>query len=332
MGSITPGKILVTGGGGFLGSAIVRQLVKNGGIVRSFSRGFYPELDKLNVEQIQGSIANMADVENACRGIELIFHTAAKAGVWGNYTEYYNTNTIGTLNIIRACEKYGISRLIHTSSPSVIFNGTDMEGVDESFPYPSEYPSHYSATKALAEHAVLRASKNGLRAIILRPHLIWGPGDNHLVPRIIDRYKSLRIVGGGKNRVDTIYIDNAAYAHILASEKLNTHPELSGKIYFISQNGPVFLWDMVNDILNAGGKPPVKKSISISTARNIGTVLEFIYKTFRLKGEPKMTRFVAEELGTSHWFDTTAAKTDLGYQPKISTKEGLRRLKAWLGT
>ena len=332
MGILNSEKIIVTGGGGFLGKAIVRQLVKNNQKVISFSRKFYPELEKLGIEQIQGDITNKNAVEQAFKDkdIDIVFHTAAKPGVWGDYSVYYNTNVKGTINVISACQKHKISRLIYTSSPSVVFDGTDMEGVNESVPYPSKFHAPYPQTKALAEQEVIKSTYHGIKAIILRPHLIWGPEDNHLVPRIIKRSKSLRIVGTGKNLVDTIYIDNAANAHILAAEKLQTCPELSGNIYFISQDEPIPLWDMINAILEAGNKPCVTRSISKKTALIIGTILESFYKYFNIKSEPKMTRFIAAELSAAHWFDISAAKNDLGYYPKISTTQGLNRLKSWL--
>ncbi|MCP4346103.1 MAG: NAD-dependent epimerase/dehydratase family protein [Desulfobacterales bacterium] len=325
-------KVLVTGGGGFLGGAIVQKLVERGNFVRSLSRGFYPELESLGVEQIQGDISDQEAVEKACRDIDLVFHVAAKPGVWGDYSVYYQTNVTGTLNVIEACRRHNISRLVYTSSPSVIFNGTDMEGVDESLPYPGKFHAHYPKTKAIAEQHVVKAAKQGLLTIILRPHLIWGPRDNHLVPRIIARAKRLARVGHGNNLVDTVYIDNAADAHILAADKLEQNPVLSGNIYFISQDKPIPLWDMINGILKAGGLPSVSRSVSQRTAWTVGAVLEFVYKTFHVSGEPPMTRFVAEELATAHWFDIGAAKRDLGYIPKISTEQGLQLLEEWLKT
>ncbi len=322
-------KILVTGGGGFLGHAIVKQLIKKGHSVRSFSRSRYPALDSMDIEQIQGDIGDKDTVQEACRGMNAVFHVAAKPGVWGPYSEFYRTNVTGTQNIITACKQYGISRLIYTSSPSVIFDGKDMEGVDESVPYPDKYHAHYPKTKAMAEQSVLKATLNGLPAIVIRPHIIWGPGDNHLIPRIIARAKKLKIIGNGQNRVDTIYVDNAAEAHILAFEKLAEKPELSGNIYFISQDQPVLLWKMINSILAAAGLKPVKRSVPKGAAFLAGAVLELIYKAVNARNEPMMTRFVARELGTSHWFNIDAAKKDLNYSPRISIEEGLKILEEW---
>jgi len=325
-----PRRILVTGGGGFLGYAIVKQLAARGDNVRSFSRHTYEKLAEMNVDQIQGDIANRSDVAEACRDCDMVFHTAAKPGVWGRYKAYYHTNVVGTRNIIDACRNQHIRFLIHTSSPSVIFNGRDMEGVDESVPYPDRYDTHYQKTKAIAERMVRSASDDRLHTVILRPHLIWGPEDNHLVPRIIARADSLFQVGNGENLVDTVYIDNAAAAHLLAADRLTVQPDLSGRAFFISQDKPVKLWDMINCILKAGGREPVKRAVSRRTAWWIGAFLEGIYAVLRIRSEPKMTRFVADELATSHWFDISAARRDLGYRPAVTIDEGLSRLASWL--
>jgi nucleoside-diphosphate-sugar epimerase len=326
----SPRKVLVTGGGGFLGYAIAKLLSERGDSVTSFSRRFYPELELFNAEQIRGDISDKKAVENACQGKEIVFHTAAKPGVWGDYKEYYRTNVEGTINVIEGCLKHDVSCLVHTSSPSVIFDGKDMEGADESVPYPKIFHAHYPQTKAIAEQHVLKASVSGLKSIILRPHLIWGPRDKHFAPRIIERSKWLRVVGNGKNMVDTIYIDNAAYAHILAADSLEKNNALSGKIYFISQGEPVYLWTMVNNILRAGGLPPVTRTIDPKIAALAGAFLESLYGLLHMRSEPPMTKFVAKELATSHWFDITAAKRDLGYTPIVSTEEGLKRLEEWL--
>lgn len=325
-----PSKVLVTGGGGFLGKAIVQLLIQRGDTVRSFSRRFYSELEAAGVEQIQGDISDEKAVEQACQGRDLVFHVAAKPGVWGDYNDYYRTNVVGTRNVIRACVSHKVPRLVYTSSPSVIFDGSDMEGVDESAPYPDKFHAHYPKTKALAEQLVVKAAGDTLLTIILRPHLIWGPRDNHLVPRIIKRAKHLARIGNGKNLVDTIYIDNAAEAHILAADSLQDNPEISGNIYFISQGEPVPVWDMINAILKAAGLDPVKRSIPHKIAWLMGALMEMCYHGFNLKGEPQMTRFLADELATAHWFDISAAKRDLGYVPRVSTAEGLRRLEHWL--
>jgi nucleoside-diphosphate-sugar epimerase len=278
--------ILVTGGGGFLGSAIVRMLVTGGETVRTYSRSSYPHLARLGVEQIRGDLADPQGLVKACRDVEAVFHVAARPGIWGSYQSFYTPNVVGTRNVIEACRRNGVQRLIYTSSPSVIFDGKDMQGLDESVPYPETFHAHYPCTKAQAEQAVLDAARNGLPTVALRPHLIWGPGDNHLVPRILARADRLRRVGAGTNLVDTIYIDNAAHAHLLAEAALKNHPAISGKAYFISQDRPIALWEMIDLILAAGGKPPVKKSISPAAAFLAGALCEGLFKLLQLKKEP----------------------------------------------
>jgi nucleoside-diphosphate-sugar epimerase len=325
-------KALVTGGGGFLGGAIVRMLRDRGYEVASISRSLYPELASLGVEQVQADLADNAAVIKTAAGCDIVFHVAAKAGVWGPYSEYYRANVVGTENIIAACRANGISRLVYTSSPSVVFDGSDIEGGDESLPYPAHFEAPYPQTKALAEQLVLATNAADLATVALRPHLIWGPGDNHLVPRIIAKGKSGRLkrIGSRPCLVDTIYVDNAAQAHLLAADRLHPGSAVSGKAYFISNNEPLPVWDIVNRILACAGIPQVTGTISPRLAYLAGALCEKIWSAFRLSGEPPMTRFVAQELATAHWFDISAARRDLGYEPEVSMDEGMRRLKQWL--
>jgi nucleoside-diphosphate-sugar epimerase len=325
-------KALVTGGGGFLGGAIVRLLRERGDTVRSFARGSYPALALLGVEQVQGDLTDREAVLRAAAGCDIVFHVAAKAGVWGSYADYYRANVTGTENVLAACRAHGIGRLVHTSSPSVVFTGEDVEGGDETLPYPAHFEAHYPRTKAQAERLVLAANDSGLATVALRPHLIWGPGDNHLVPRIIARRKAgrLRRIGNRPCLVDTVYVDNAARAHLLAADRLAPGSPVAGKAYFISNGEPLPLWEMVNRILAAAALPPVTRTVSPGAAYAAGTLCEALWTLFRLPGEPPMTRFLARELATAHWFDITAVRRDLGYQPAISIDEGMVRLAAWL--
>jgi nucleoside-diphosphate-sugar epimerase len=321
---------LVTGGGGFLGGAIVRRLRDRGDHVHSFSRRRYPELDALGVTQHQGDIADPIAVSRAAAGCDIVFHVAAKAGVGGRYRDYHRANVLGTANILTACRHHGISRLVYTSSPSVVFDGRDMAGVNESVPYPSHYDAAYPQTKAIAERMVLRANGVALATVSLRPHLIWGPGDNHLIPRILARARAGRLhrIGTESKLIDSVYIDNAADAHLLAADHLAPGSPIAGKTYFITQGEPVPLWDLVNRILHAAGLGPVTRSIPPRLAFGVGWLMEVIYAIFRPHEEPPLTRFMARELTTAHWFDISAARRDLGYEPKVSLEEGLNRLAA----
>ena len=325
-------KALVTGGGGFLGRAIVEQLRARGDEVRSFSRGRYPELEALGVNIIQGNLDDLSTVRAACADCDVVFHVAAKVGIWGKYKDYYQINVQGTENIITACRDNGVGRLVYTSSPSVVFDGSDMEGVDESIPYPTRHPTPYTSTKAAAEQLVLAASGTELRTIALRPHLIWGPRDSHIVPRIIAQARAgkLRLIGRRDNKEDTIYIDKAAQAHLLAADALETNPQAAGRAFFISQGEPIAIRAIINGILASAGLPPVTRHVPHLVARMAGGLFEIVYTLFAIRSEPRMTRFLANELSRSHWFDISAARRELGYEPQVSIEEGLRRLKEWL--
>jgi 2-alkyl-3-oxoalkanoate reductase len=322
-------KALVTGGGGFLGGAIVRRLVKEGHNTISFSRGRYPELESLGVIHVQGDVANMSVIRRAAAGCDVVFHVAAKAGPWGPYADYYRANVLGTRNVINACREAGVRRLVYTSSPSVVFNGSDLEGVDESIPYGDKFESAYPATKAIAERMVLEANDDDLATVALRPHLIWGPGDNNLIPRLVDKARAgrLRIVGSGKNKVDIVYVDNAAKAHLQAAERLFPGSPVAGKAYFISNGDPRPIGEIMNKVMHAYDLPPVKRRVPAGIAYFGGWLFETIYLSCGIKGEPLVTRFLARELSTSHWFDISAAQSDFGYNPEISIDEGFRLLR-----
>ena len=326
-------RVLVTGGGGFLGRAIVERLVARGDRVRCFSRGEYPELTQLGVEVLHGDLAEAEAVKAACRGCDVVFHVGARAGVWGRYRDFYEANVRGTTNVIAGCRAHEVSRLVFTSSPSVVFAGGDMENVDESVPYPPHYHSYYSETKALAEQKVLAANDDDLRTLALRPHLVWGPRDNHIVPRLVARARAgqLRQIGSGENLIDSTYIDNAADAHVLAADALAERPSAAGRAYFISNGEPLGVWDLVNRIIGTAGLPPIRTTVSPRVARAMAGVFELVHTVLNIESEPRLTRFVVEELTTSHWFDLSAARRELGYEPRVSIAEGLERLARWFG-
>jgi 2-alkyl-3-oxoalkanoate reductase len=325
-------RVLVTGGGGFLGSALCRALLARGDAVRSLARGDYPALAALGVETHRGDVADAAAVMKAAAGCDAVCHVAAKAGVWGPFAEYYQANVVGTRNVIDACRKHGVARLVYTSSPSVVYAGGDECGIDESAPYPERYLTHYPRTKSEAERLVLAANDGSLTTVALRPHLIWGPGDNHLLPRLLAKAKTgrLRRVGDGKNVVDTTYIDNAVQAHVAALDRSNPNAPCAGKAYFLANDQPQPLWELIDQMLACGDAPPVTRGVSATTAYLAGGLLELIYGALWLPHEPPMTRFVARQLATSHWYNLTAAKRDLGYAPTVTVEEGLERLRAWL--
>jgi nucleoside-diphosphate-sugar epimerase len=320
---------LITGAGGFLGGAIVRRLLEHGCAVRTLQRGHYPWLEQAGARCFRADLTDEDAVLAATQGCDAVFHVAAKAGVWGSYRSYLRPNVIGTRNVIQACHRHRVRKLIFTSSPSVTFAGRDENGIDESAPYPDHYLAHYPATKAIAERMVLDAAGDELATVALRPHLIWGPDDSHLVPRIIERARAgrLRIVGSGDNLVDSTYIDNAAAAHLAACDRLAPGAPCTGRAYFISNGQPLPMRDLINRILAAAHLPPATRHISPRIATAAGGLLEGVHHLLRIRREPVLTRFVARQLACAHWYDLGAARRDLGYEPLVSIDEGMRRLE-----
>ncbi len=325
-------RALVTGGGGFLGSAIVRRLHERGDEVSVLGRGTYPHVVPYVKQMFQNDIRQAPAVAKACLNKDVVFHVAALAGIWGKRREFESININGTRNVIDACLAGGVSRLVFTSTPSVVFGKDDLCGVDESTPHPQPYLAIYAETKAAAERMVLEANSSKLATVALRPHLIFGPGDPHLIPRIIARAKSGRLVqvGNGENLVDITYIDNAAEAHVQAAEALLQGKGCRGRTYFISQGEPVRLWPWLNELLVAVGVSAVTRSMSFARAYRLGLILEKSYHLLGIGREPPMTRFLALQLAKSHYFDISSARRDLGYRPTVTTVDGIRRLVAAL--
>lgn len=319
---------LVTGGTGFLGRRLVERLLSDGRTVTVLARNPAPGLEARGVRFIRASLDDAPAVEAACAGMTTVFHTAAKVGVWGRHDDFYRTNVLGTRAILAGCRRHGVKRLVYTSTPSVVYNGRALAGADESLPLTTDCPSPYPLTKAIAEQEVLAANGPDFRTVALRPHLIWGVGDPHLVPRVLARARAgrLRIVGPGTNRVDMVHVENAVDAHLLAEKA----PAADGRAYFITNGEPVVLWDWINGLLRGLGEPPVTRRLPLATASAIGAVCEAAWRILPLRGEPPMTRFIAAELAKDHWFDISAARRDLGYEPRITMAAGTAELIAHL--
>ncbi len=324
-------KALVTGGGGFLGGAIVRRLLAQGHQVRALQRGVYPELEQLGVETIRGDIGDSETVERSVEGCDTVFHVAAKVRMWGPYDDFHAVNVVGTDNVLAAMARQGAERLIYTSTPSVVHRGDSIEGGDESLKYPDDFESPYPRSKARAEAKVLAANSPSLATVAIRPHLIWGPGDTNLVPQIIARARAgrLRFVGDGLNLVDTVFVDNAVDAHLQAAHALVPGAACAGRPYFVSNGDPRPIKDIVNGILGAAGLPAEHRSVPLAVAIAGGRAMEVAHRVFRLRGEPAMTRFIARNLATAHWYDISAARRDLGYEPRVSIDEGFTLLAEW---
>jgi nucleoside-diphosphate-sugar epimerase len=325
---------LVTGGAGFLGRRLVERLLAQGRSVAILGRTPAPDLEARGVRFIRASLDDAAAVRAACAGAKTIFHVAAKVGVWGRHEDFFRVNVLGTRALLAGAREHGVRHFVHTSTPSVVYNGRALAGADESLPLTTACPSPYPLTKAIAERAVLAANCDAMRTVALRPHLIWGVGDPHLAPRILARARAgrLRIVGDGKNRVDMVHVENAVDAHLLAEAALQKSPAhaVAGRAFFITNGEPVVLWDWINQLLVALGEPAVTKRVSLRAATAAGAVCETLWRVWPLHGEPPMTRFIAAELAKDHWFSIEAARRALGYAPRIGMMEGTAELIAAL--
>jgi len=322
---------LVTGGNGFVGKAIIKRLLECGVTTRTVGRNRYPLLEEIGVECLRGDIADEEFMAKSTQGVDAVFHVAALAGIWGSRQSYYHTNVLGTKSVIKGSLKNGVENFVYTSTPSVVFNRDDIEGGGEELGYASEFLCHYAETKIIAEKYTLEQASDSFRVCALRPHLIWGPGDPHLFPRLLESGKNnlLKQVGSGENYVDISYIDNVAEAHLLALINLVETGTANGLAFFISQGEPVNLWKWTNDFFASMGIQPVEKQVAFKTAYRLGWILEVAYKLFRVNNEPRMTRFLAEQLAKSHYFNTSAAKNILKYEPLVSTEDGLRKTVEW---
>lgn len=327
-------KVLVTGGSGFLGLALCRALLAQGHQVSSYQRHFSAALKRLGVRQVLGALNDADKLGEAMQNQDAVLHNAAKASGWGAWDDYYQTNVIGTQCIIAGCLQLGIRKLVYTSTPSVVHDGHKpvAGGNEANTPYASRFTAHYPHTKMLAERALLAANSDALATVALRPRLIWGPGDTQLLPRLVARARAgrLRFIGDGGNKMDCTYIDNVVQAHLLALQRVEPGAACAGKAYFISNGEPKPIREIVNGLLAAAEAPLVSKALPFRLAYALGVVCEGIWRIARLDGEPPMTRFLAEQLSTAHWYDCSAARRDLGYVPDVSFAEGLLRLRASL--
>jgi len=342
--------VFITGASGFIGGRLARRLLGEGRSVRVLSRRPLPELERLGAQVLLGDLDNLPALRRGCEGAGTVFHVAGRVGVWGPANDFVRINVEGTDNVIVTCHATGVRRLVYTSSPSVVYNGGDLSGVNESAPFCTQAPCAYPTSKAVAERLVQAANSDELATVSLRPHLVWGPGDRNVVPRVLAlaRRGRLKIIGSGQNKVDVTHISNVVDAHLLAEQALagchlirdtsqgstagdchvlsdtsaRAAPNPGGRAYFITNGEPIVLWDWINELLRGVGLPEIRKHVSLGTAYFAGGMLETLWRVLPLKGEPPMTRFVAKEMATDHWFDISAARRDLGYMPRVTMAAG----------
>jgi nucleoside-diphosphate-sugar epimerase len=310
-------------------------LRERGDEVVFLARGSYPEVEATGARGLQIDLRDGEKLKDAVVGVDVVFHVAAKAGHWGPIEDYRAVNVEGTRHLIDAMKAAGARRLVYTSTPSVHGYDHHIENGGSDVPYASSYESPYPQSKAEAEKLVLAANSAELATVALRPHLIFGPRDTNLLPRVIDRARSgrLPIVGDGTNKVDMTYVDNAAWAHLDAADALTSSTAAcAGKAYFISNDEPVVLWSWLGDLFASVGVPRPTRKVSLGMVRAVGAMMELAYTILPLKGEPRMTRFLASGLAFSHWYDMTPAKRDFGYRVRVTMADATAATVDWLKT
>ena len=326
-------KVLVTGTGSLLLGGIASELVRRGDDVVCLQRRPSAFIGHQNAHEVLADICDADAVVSAAQGCDAIIHGAARVGVVGSQKEFYDANVTGTGNILQAAEQHNISRLVFVSTPSVAHTGDSLIGPPAGEAKIGRSRSYYAESKAIAERTVLNARNEHLAVVAVRPHLVWGPGDTQLVGRIVDRAASgrLAVIGTGNALVDSIYIDNAISAHIAALDALHIGSACDGKAYVVSNGEPRTVNELMRSMCESAGVPFEPRHVSLAMGIRLGSLIERLWPLMR-SSEPPLTRFVAEQLGTAHWFDQRAVQEDLGWTPQVSLDEGFRRLTQWFAS
>ena len=326
-------KVLVTGTGSLLLGGIASELVRRGDDVVCLQRRSSAFVGHQNAHQVLADICDADAVAQAAQGCDAIIHGAARVGIVGSQKEFFDTNVTGTKNILQAAEQHSISRLVFVSTPSVAHTGDSLIGAPAGEAEIGRSRSYYAESKAIAERTVLNARNEHLAVVAIRPHLVWGPGDTQLVGRIVERAASghLAVIGTGNALVDSTYIDNAISAHIAALDALHIGSACDGMAYVISNGEPRTVNELMRSMCGAAGIPFEPRHVSLAMGIRLGSVIERLWPLMK-SSEPPLTRFVAEQLGTAHWFDQRAVQQDLGWTPQVSLDEGFRRLTQWFAS
>lgn len=319
------GRLLVTGGRGLLGNAVIATAVAQGWKVVALQRHPSGLADNAAVTDVIGSITDEKVVERAITGCSAVIHLAARVGIEGRWRDFEDVNVRGTQVVLDAARGAGIESFVHISSPSVAHAGRALVGAEAEPADPRGVRGHYSRSKAMAEQIVL--APGDVPVVVLRPHLVWGPGDEQLVGRIVARARSGRlfVIDGGRALIDTTYIDNAAHAIVHAVDKTSS-ALVRGKAFVISNGEPRPVRDIVGAIVQACGVSAVIRSVPFGPAFAAGAVGEWVGALSHR--EPLITRFLVEQLATAHWFDPRPTWDALEWRPVVSLDEGLRRLAA----
>ncbi len=314
-------RVLVTGAGGLLGRRTAERLIRRGDEVTVLQR----RPSGLPCREVSADIADAAAVARAVRGQDVVLHLAAKVDVVGPWSEYRRVNVAGTRAVIAACRSAGVGRLVHVSSPSVAHAGEPLIGAPAGVADPAAARGNYARSKALAELAALAADDADLAVLAVRPHLVWGPGDTQLIAPIVERARvgRLLLIGSGAALIDTTYVDNAVDALICAVDACG---EMHGRAFVVSNGEPRPVAEILRSVCASAGVPEPRRSVPAPVAIAAGAIVEKVWQVLGRRDQPPLTRFLAEQLSTAHWFDQRATRAALGWVPAISLAEGFQRL------
>lgn len=317
-------RVLVTGASSLIGRHTVTRLLERGDTVTTLQRS--PA--GLGTTEVLGSVTDADVLARACDRQDGIVHLAAKVGVTGGWDEFESVNVRGTIGLLDAARRADVGRVVHVSSPSVAHSGRPLVGAGADPADPSGTRGHYATSKAVAEVAALDAAAAGFPVVAVRPHLVWGPGDTQLVGRIVQRARQgrLALVGSGSALIDTTYVANAADALVAALDRAD---ELAGRALVVSNGEPRTVHEIVSRIVVAAGVPWSPRRVPTLVAIAGGALVERWWERTRRTDDPPMTRFLAEQLSTAHWFDQRRTRDLLGWEPAVSLGDGFERLAAW---
>ncbi|WP_144751075.1 NAD-dependent epimerase/dehydratase family protein [Curtobacterium pusillum] len=319
-------RVLVTGASGFLGRATAVAVRDAGHEVRTFQRR---PSGVSGVSDVLGTMTDGAAVARAVAETDAIVHLAAKVSLAGDPADFARVNVDGTRTLVDAARAAGVGRFVFVSSPSVAHTGSSLVGAGAGPAEPARARGDYARTKAAAELVALGADAPGFAVVAVRPHLVWGPGDTQLVGRIVNRARKgrLPLLDSGAALIDTLYVDNAASAMVAALVHA-ADDDVHGNAYVVTNGEPRPVGDLLAGICTASGVPAPRVHVPAGVARVAGAVVEAVWRVRPGEDEPPMTRFLAEQLSTAHWFDQRRTRQDLQWAPAVSIDEGLARLAA----
>jgi nucleoside-diphosphate-sugar epimerase len=317
-------RVLVTGASGMLGRATATALLERGDEVTVLQR----RPAGLPCAEVLGDVADPSALRRAAHGQDAVVHLAAKVDVVGRWPEYVRANVGGTRSVVAACRDAGVGRLVHVSSPSVAHAGVALSGVGAEPANPVHARGNYSRSKAVAEQEALAADTAGLAVLAVRPHLVWGPGDTQLVGRIVERARAgrLPVLGSGAALIDTTYVDNAAAALVAAVDACGP---VHGEALVVTNGEPRPVGEVLARLCRAAGVPAPTVRVPFRAAWLAGAAIDAGWALTGARSTPPLTRFLAEQLATAHWFDQRRTREALGWAPSVSLAEGFARLGRW---